>query len=193
MKIKLDEKKDRNELLSQIFDCIVINGLEKITTRQICTFCGLTASSLYYWFADKDEIVLEATICGMNRIVDELFATAYSFLSDISRLFSELPKEILKYKKELRVVYQVVTSPQYGDRLRQQVAMLPLAYESFARVVADQVNISFEKIEPFTLLYISAASNYILWEDEKKFDVQFQYLKNSIMTLIEKETSSYGS
>ena len=75
----------------------------------------------------------------------------------------------------------------------KQVSMLPLAYESFARVVADQVNISFEAIEPFTLLYISAASNYVLWEDEKKFDVQFQYLKKSITTIIEKETSSYGS
>lgn len=193
MKTKLEDKKDRNELLYQIFDCIVLNGLEKITTRQICTFCGLTPSSLYYWFADKDEIVLEAVICGMNRIVDEIFTTAYSYLNDINKLFTELPKEILKYKKELRVVYQVVTSPQYGDKLRQQVSMLPLAYESFARVVADQVDISFEKIEPFTLLYISAASNYILWEDEKKYDVQFQYLKNSIMALIEKETSLYGS
>lgn len=183
---------DRDEILDKIFSCLVFYGLEKTTTRAICEATGLKSSSLYYWFKNKDEAVLDATIHGLNTIVDDLFTSAYTYLSDLDGLFYKVPKTVLKYKQELRFIYQVATSPQYGNRLRDEASGLPLAYNSYAQVLADRLDVQYKTLRPLVQLYISAVTNYILWENEENAGIQFEGLYNSVKQVLKMSEDSKG-
>ena len=159
-------------------------GLEKASTRSFGAAAGLSSSSLYYWFRDKDDIVLSSTMYGINSIIDSLFADTYTYLNDIDGLFEALPRSVLKYKKQLRLVYQVLTSPQYGDRLREIQDGLPFAYNSYAKVLADRLGCAYKDLKPLVQLFISAMTNYILWEDEIRMDSQLSEIHTLVKDLV---------
>lgn len=182
--MKGSNEKTIDDIQSKCFECLVEQGLEKSTTRIFCTATGLSTSSLYYWFKDKDDIILKSTMYGANAIIDDLFADAYSHLNDIDDLFDVFPKSVLNYKKRLRLVYQVLTSPQYGDKLREIQEVLPLAYNSYAKVLADRLNCDYKDLKPLVQLFISSMTNYVLWEDDVKMRSQLLELHSLVKQLI---------
>lgn len=176
MKSPFEQKFDRDEVLSKCFQCLVENGLEKTTVRFFSLATGLNPSSLYYWFKDKDAIVIEATAYGLKAIEDDLFTRAYDYLNDLDALFKNFPQAILKYKLQLRLIYQVLVSPLYGDSLRKITPEILFAYNSYAKVLADRLGCEYEKLCSYVLLFISVATNFILWEDEAKAEAQYEML-----------------
>lgn len=157
--------KDTNEntrdlIQSKCFECLVEQGLENATTRIFGAATGLSDSSLYYWFKDKADIILNSTMYGINSVIENLFADAYTYLNDIDVLFEVLPKSVLNYKKQSRLVYQALTSPQYGDKLRE---------------IQER---------PFVQLFISTMTNYILWEDKIKMDSQLSEIHSRVKMLV---------
>lgn len=181
--------RDNNEktidaIQSKCFECLVEQGLEKSTTRMFSTATGLSNSSLYYWFKDKDDIILKSTMYGTNAIIDDLFTDAYTHLNDIDILFDVFPKSVLNYKKQLRLVYQVLTSPQYGDKLREIQEGLPLAYNSYAKVLADRLDCDYKNLKPLVQLFISTMTNYILWEDDVKMSSQLSEIHSCVKHLM---------
>ena len=185
--MKKENDNSREYIQAKCFECLVEQGLEKATTRLFGSVTGLSNSSLYYWFKDKDDIVLSSTLFGINSIIDNLFEDAYTCLNDIETLFAVLPKSVLGYKKQLRLVYQVLTSPQYGDKLREMQEGLPLAYNSYAKVLADRLNCQYKDLKPLVQLFISTMINYILWEDEIKMSSQLTEIHSSVKKLIGKD------
>lgn len=109
---------------------------------------------------------------------------AYDHLNDLDTLFVNFPREIAAYKNHLRLVYQVLVSPQYGKCFRAVAAELFSAYDSYAKVLADRLCCEYDDLSPYIHLFISIATNYILWEDETKAIRQYEELYRSINLLI---------
>lgn len=173
----------KNEILQKCFDCLVNMGLERVTTRELCAATGLNPSSLYYWFTGKDDVILSSITFGLNGIIDNLFTDAYKNLNSIDALLTEVPQKVMSYKKHLRLVYQALVSPQYGDRLRDAQEALPIAYNSFTKVLANRLGCEYKRLKPLVQLAISATTNYILWEDGTKLESQFSEIFEKIKSL----------
>lgn len=185
LKMIEDHEFDKSAVLSQCFDCLVSLGLENITMRSITKATGLKSSSLYYWFKNKDEIILDATIFGLRQIIDDLFTRAYEYLNNMELLFKRFPAAVIEYKSKLRIIYQVLTSPQYGEQLRESGSDLSLAYASYGRVLSDRLGCDYKELVSYVQLSISAITNFILWEDEKKLIVQLEGIRKSVEFIIE--------
>ena len=179
-----ERKFDRNEVLKKCFDCLVSNGLENTSIRSFSTASGLNSSSLYYWFHNKDEIVLAATLHGLKTIIDDLFTQAYGYLNDLDTLFAHFPRVIATYTDHLRLVYQVLVSPQYGAQLKAATAELSSAYDSYGKVLADRLNCNYDTLCPFVHLFISVATNYVLLGDEVEAIKQYKELHREINMII---------
>ena len=104
-------------VLKKCFDCLVETGIEGATIRDFSRVTGMTTSSLYYWFNDKDEIVLDATEFGIRMIVDTLFEYAIKHINNIKKMCDEFPEIAKKYSSALKVVFQIAASPTYGTQI----------------------------------------------------------------------------
>lgn len=100
--------------IKKCFDCLVQTGLEKVSMRDFSRESGLTSSSLYYWFRDKDVIILDATDYDVNLIVSELFDYAFRNIQDVEKMCSGFPQVIIEHSFELKTMIQTATGPQYG-------------------------------------------------------------------------------
>ena len=51
----------KEEMLSKCFNYFVEYGLEGVTMRNLCDQTGIAVSSAYYWFGNKDNMLIQAT------------------------------------------------------------------------------------------------------------------------------------
>lgn len=173
----------KDEILRKCFDYFVKYGLESISMRKMCDETGMAMSSVYYWFGNKDGAIMNATEWGFEQVADSLFDFVFKHIDNLECsiiMFSEI---VMKYKKELRFVYQVVTSEKYGDRMRHIANRISLVYEDYAEALADHLKVTKYQILPYVHLFVSAVLDYVIWNDKEKIEMELACLYKNIRNL----------
>ena len=160
MRQAAENRFNREETLGKCFECLVSSGLENTSIRNF------------------------SLATGLNSIIDDLFTQAYGYLNDLDTLFVRIPRAIDAYKKHFKLVYQVLVSPKYGARLKDATSELSAAYDSYGMVLADRLNCDYDILCPFVHLFISAATNYVLWEDEAIAEKQYKEIYQGINIIV---------
>lgn len=180
MKEVAEKEIKKDVILSKCFECLTKKGIESTTIRDFSRATKMAASSIYYWFSDKDEIVLDAVKWGLNENVKVLFDYAFSHTEDLYKLCEGI-KTIAKEKKmQFRLIFQVATSPQYGKRVRAYSVWLENMYKKYTETLSKHLNMPFEKLYPFVKLFISVFIDCIIWDNWDEYDLETGYIIDSI-------------
>jgi len=163
-----DVKKDI--VLEKCFNCMTQKGIEGISVKDFSESTGMSASSLYYWFEDKDEIVLDAVQWGLNKNVNDIFDFAFKHTDNLNELAKGIIEIAIDRKAEFRLIFQIATSPQYGEHVRQLTEKLDNIYHRYTEVLTEKLNISFEKLYPYVNLVVSVFVDSVIWEDWGKLE-----------------------
>lgn len=163
-------------VLKKCFDCIVEMGIENASIRAFSDATGMTASSLYYWFKDKDEIVLNATAYGVREIVDKLFDYAMKNLENVEKMCTELPTIVQKYEKVLKAVFQIATSPQYGKEIISVTTGFEGLYDIYALKLSEQLNKPYDDVRALVNLFISAIVDCTVWSEWDKLKKEMEFI-----------------
>lgn len=180
----LEENTLQQEIvLKNCFDCLVELGLERTTVRDICRTTGLKASSIYYRFSNKSEIVIEATAWGLKNIVRTMCWSAFRSTGNFEELFDGLFEEIEMSKKQLKTIYQVAGSPQYGDLLRRRAKGLDALYLNFAAELAKKFGCDSTELLPYVRLFVSVVREYALWDDKELVETNLRFVYSQVLKL----------
>ncbi len=166
--------------LKKFFDSMVLNGIEKTSIRSFSEASGLSISSIYYRFEDKDELVIEAAYWGLGVIVKEIFWIAVLKIESYEELFSAILNNIELQKNKLRLVYQLATSPQYGERFLEKSYHISEIYDAYIEMMAKRLNCAPKDVEPYVRLFISATREYVLWGDRALAEHQFTFIYGAL-------------
>lgn len=177
------ERDIKKEILEKCFDYLVENGLEGASINNLCKNTGISSGSIYYWFKDKDEVFLDAAEYGLSKVTDEVFNFAFKNINNIEAMLEAFPAKLMEYKRELRFIFQLATSTQYGDKMRLMADKLDFIYDAYAMKLSAKLDCEYEKLQPFIYLFVSASLDYITWEDKYKMEKQLKALQNVMMSL----------
>ena len=92
------------QVLKKCFDCLVVLGLERASMRDFCEVTGLSTSSLYHRFENKDEIVIKAACLGLSNVTKELFWVASTKLTNSKELSNAVIKNVDLRKNRVRLI-----------------------------------------------------------------------------------------
>lgn len=173
-----------DELLGSAFDYLVKNGLEKVSLRELCKGTGISIGSVYYWFDGKDELIIDAAEYGLMKTADAIFAYAFEHMDDLEYFFSTCLDIISQHRMEFRLIYQLTTSPQYGERMRKKAYDLDIAYDKYIQMLAERIHCSSEELTPLIHLFIAVLLDYVVWEDYKKTKLQLDYLYKQLQSIL---------
>lgn len=179
----------REDFIKCSFDYLVKNGLENTSVRDLCKAHGISSGNLYYWFEGKDEIYISAARYGLGRVADYLFANAFASLRelhDFKSFFDNALVYIDNVKDELRFIYQITTSPIYGESMRIGATTLNESYEKYISELSQVINCPPDVLTPVVFLFISALLDYVVWEDRRVSLMQIKYLYSILDGYIEK-------
>ena len=163
----------KEELLSQSFNYLIKNGLENTTLRSFGQELFGSPSSMYLYFDDKEDWIVETAKYGLSTSADILFKYAFANITDMERFFTTVIEEIDKVKERLRAVYQVATSPVYGADMRKAAEGLNEFYHQYIGRLSDILGCRPETIIPSVFNFISIMLDYVVWEDREITQVQF--------------------
>ncbi len=176
------EEVQKELVLKKCFDCMVENGIEQTSIREFSKATGMTTSSLYYWFKDKDEIVLEATEYGIRVIVDEFFDYAMEHLKNIGDICNGLQEISKKNQPSMKTLFQVVASPKYGPQITLLSEHTTVLFDTYAKKLTSQLDISYTKLRTVVDLCISAIIDCVLWSEWDKLKSELEFLMSIILT-----------
>jgi AcrR family transcriptional regulator len=75
----------RDKILDAAVKLIIEEGFKKLSMRKIASRLGVTATNLYYYFANKDEINVMIRVRGFHILYDKLLAAYNKYNSPADR------------------------------------------------------------------------------------------------------------
>ena len=175
------ENVQKDAVLKKCFECLVETGIEGASINNFSSATGMASSSLYYWFKDKDEILLDATEYGLRKVLEKLFDYAEKHIENIEELCEGFPKLVEKQSASLRFVLQVAASPKYG-RFAVEISDKKLdLYDNYAKKLSDHLDIPFEKIRLLVDLVVSIVIDAVIWQEWNKFSAELKYVFKDLM------------
>ena len=175
------ENVQKDAVLKKCFECLVETGIEGASINNFSSATGMASSSLYYWFKDKDEILLDATEYGLKKVLETLFAYGEKHIDNIEEMCNGFPKLIEKQSSALRFVLQVAASPKYGELAVGISDKLLGLYDDYAKKLSEQLNMPFDKMRLLVDLVVSIVIDAVIWKEWNKFSKELRYIFNSMM------------
>jgi len=182
--ISFDEKQIRKEkILETSLNVFVKNGLENTSMRRIASACEIYASNMYEYFKSKDVLIIECIKLYMRNL-NVIFQKELQSLS--SDLKEEVRRFFLLFTKEkfmMRFIYQVVSSPKYGELGRRELSNIYMEYIRYSDKLAAVYGLNKDKFESILLLFVATIHDFCLWENEELANIKLSCIYN----LIDKE------
>lgn len=174
----------KESFLRAAFDFLVENGLENASVRDMCKAAGYSTGSVYYWFKGKEDLIISAVEFGLAEVVSGIFEFVQELKHDMKTFFTVSLDELSRYKLQFRLIYQVVTSPFYGDKIRNGAKDLNGTYKKYSDEIADSIGCPREDMEAIVYLYAAMVLDYAIWDDadvaRKQMDFLYSVLESKM-------------
>ena len=175
---KFDVCDKKKAIVATTWEYLLRTGLGNASIGELCRETKLAQSSLYYWFANKEDIWIAAGKYGLSKVVDALFTFTLNHTDDVRGYFDTLLHEVEKYKYELRLAIQITTSPMFGERMREKSKDFRLLYEIAV------FGCTYDQAEVFIYTIIASVIDYAIWDDGEKTQMLLENLYTRIVEKI---------
>ena len=175
------------EIMEKCFDCYAENGFTSVGIKAIAKACGYSASSLYQYFDNLDDLIVKSTEYCMGKVEDEFMAKAPTDLEDLWRFIDEIPYWTAdNHGKKYRLMYQIYTHPKYREYGQKFFKGVDERYTEYAKSLEPKLGIPHEKITPLIFILVRACVHYALFEDEFYMKSQIETLKETLELFVMK-------
>ena len=187
MRVRNEEefRRKKNELMEKCYECYAEYGLGAVGIKGLAEACGCTSASLYTYFTDLDDLIIQSTEHCMSKVEDDFMAKAPSDVVELWRFIEEIPYWTAeKHGKKYRLMYQVYTHPKYREYGKKFFAGVDKRYTEYAKSLEGKLGIPYEKLTPLIFILVRACVHYALFEDEFYLKSQIAVLKETLELFI---------
>lgn len=179
--------KKKIEIMEKCYDCYAEMGLNNVGIKGLAKACGISSGSLYTYFDDLDDLIIQSTEYCMSKVEDDFMAKAPENPIDLERFINEIPYWTAeKHGKKYRLMYQIYTNPRYIESGKKFFEGVNKRYTDYAKSLEGKLGIPYDIITPLIFVLIRACVHYALFEDEYYLKTQITVLKAGINLFMEK-------
>ena len=159
------------EIMEKCFDCYAESGLTAVGVKAIANACGCNVASLYQYFENLDDLIIQSTEHCMSKVEDDFMAKAPADVEGLWRFI-------------YRLMYQVYTHPKYRGYGQKFFKGVDERYTEYAKSLEGKLGIPYEKLTPLIFILIRACVHYALFEDKFCLESQIEVLKETLKLFI---------
>ena len=174
-------------IMEKCFDCYAENGFSSVGIKAIAKACDCSVATLYLYFDNLDDLIVQSTEYCMSKVEDEFMAKAPTNLEDLWLFIDQIPYWTAEtHGRKYRLMYQVYTHPKYREYGRNFFAGVDQRYTQYAKSLEPKLGIPFDKLTPLIFILIRACVHYALFEDEFYLKSQLEVLKETLELFVMK-------
>ena len=173
----------KKELLVKCFELFVKQGLENTSLNELAAYCDVHKSTMYSYLESKDEIVIECAKMHMLEL-DKLFKNVFKNPPDtLKEVLQHGFEKIVEEKSKLRFVYQVISSPLYGELAQKELSMIYMKYVDYSEPLARIYNVDEVEFRTCFILFLSTMHDYCMWGNEILAKEKLNYIFSKVTEL----------
>lgn len=178
------------EIMEKCFDCYSEHGINGIGVKGIAEACGCNTASLYQYFNNLDDLIVQSTAYCMAKVEDDFMAKAPVDAKDVMRFIEEVPYwTAKKHGKKYRLMYQVYTLPKYIEHGKKFFEGVNERYAEYAKLLEPKIGIPHSVLTSLIFVLIRACVHYAMFEDEYYLKSQLDVLKQGVTLFADKYRS----
>lgn len=178
-------QKKKEEIMEKCFDCYAEHGLGNVGIKALGKACGIASGSLYTYFDDLDDLIVQSTAYVMSKVEDDFMSIAPRSADEVAKFIDEVPYwTAQKHGKKYRLMYQVYTNPKYIEEGKKFFDGVNERYTEYAKELEPKIGISHTMITPLIFILIRACVHYAMFEDEYYLNSQIDVLKKAIALFV---------
>lgn len=175
----------KREIMVKCYECYAEHGLFEVGVKAVAKACGYNQASLYTYFEDLDDMIIQSTEYCMSKVEDDFMAKAPTDPKDLMRFIDEIPYWTAEHHgKKYRLMYQVYTHPKYRSYGQKFFSGVDQRYAEYAKMLEAKLGIPHDVLTPLIFIFIRASVHYALFEDEYYLQSQLAVLKKTILMLL---------
>ena len=183
----------RIEIMETCFDSYAENGFTSVGIKAIAKACDCNVASIYQYFDNLDDLIIQSTEYCMSKVEDDFMAKAPTDVEDLWRFIDEIPYwTAKKHGKKYRLMYQIYTHPKYREYGKKFFDGVNERYTEYAKSLEPKLGIPYEKLTPLIFILIRACVHYSLFEDEFYLKSQIAVLKEALELFVMKYNPKYN-
>ena len=130
------------QIMKGCFDCYAKNGLAGVGIKAVSEACGCNVASIYQYFENLDDLIIQSTEYCMSKVEDDFMAKAPTDVDDLWRFIEEIPYwTARKHGAKYRLMYQVYTHPKYREYGQKFFKGVDERYTEYARSLEGKIGI----------------------------------------------------
>lgn len=171
------------QMLEKCFELFVKQGLENTSMNDLAEYCGLHKATIYSYFKSKDEVVLESAKQYMETLENKLYRHATTLRPTIKEALKDGFQVFCDEKNNLRYIYQVISSPKYGEISRDSLKKIYNKYLDYSDVFADLYGLNKKEFRPYYLLLIGSLHDYSMWDNVEVVEEKLDYIFSRVESI----------
>ena len=151
--------------------------------NDLAEYCEMHKATLYSYFKSKDEVVLESAKHYMLTLGNKLSLQASVPKENIQTELQAGFEMFREEKNNLRYIYQVISSPKYGEISRDSLKPIYNKYLNYSDVFAELYGLDKEEFRPYYLLLVGSLHDYCLWDNMESAEEKLNYIYSKVKNL----------
>ncbi len=179
------ERKD--EIIDRCLSTFMKNGLIDTPSKKLCDALNMNSGAVFYYFKNKDEIVIACAEEAKKRIERDLFGIAINDLDDPERLAEDLHNRAVAMRPLMKFFVSVCASPRYEDAVHPLLDKLGDRYKFYVNQFAVKLGSTPEEVAPYVYIVINTMLSYMLFGKENFVAPQLELVYGKLVAILEKK------
>jgi len=175
----------KKEVIDLCLSKLVTKGLAEITVRELSASLQLKKAGIYWYFKDKDEVIVLCAEEAANRLETNLILPVLQEIRNPDAMMKRLYDRADEMAPTMRYFVQVCATPKYRDEMSPVLSRLSKRYKFYATRFAEELGCKEEQVEPYFGMCISAMTNYMLFGDNYCVFTAMAMLREKLKELID--------
>ena len=156
----MENAQRKREILDVCLATFIRRGLYETSVRDLSRALALQSGGIYYWFKDKDDVVVTCAEEAALRLEEHLIAPALQDIREPDRMM---------------------------ERLRPVLGRLAERYEKYAARFASELHCELQEIAPYVYFAITTVTDYMIFGEVSYIEPQIRLIKSTIRSILEKD------
>ena len=163
---------------------MISKGLAQISVRELSAALKLKKAGIYYYFADKDEAIIECAEEAARRLEFNLIAPALKDIKNPERMMARLMDRADEMAPTMKFFAQVCADPRYQEKMHPVLNRLAQRYEHYAAEFAKSLGCEVDKVTPYLYICVTAMVDYMIFNESILVQPQLSLVKKKLAALL---------
>lgn len=177
----------KKEIIDVCLNQFMETGLFRTTARDLGNALNMKSSALYYYFENKDEIVIACAEEAAIRIEDVLLLPVLNSLGDEKQYRAVAKEKMEESTPMMKFFTQVCTTNEYREAMQPVLDRMKARHHEYAVKLSRQLKCETEDVIPYLAACVAVVANYMVFGENFYYNEPIQLIADAIRTFKKRE------